>query len=95
MNIVTVYSRPGCGKCEQTKKQFEKHGVPYIEIDVSQSKKAEDTLRERGMMTLPVVAVDHGKQIEWWDDFRIDKIRGIIAIHKNEKENRSDNYGQS
>lgn len=74
---VTVYGRPGCGKCERTRKFFDKAGVDYDYIDIDTINTHEDpNLQNTEFSTLPIVITDYGN----WCDFRLDKIKGIILI---------------
>jgi glutaredoxin-like protein NrdH len=78
---VTVYSKPDCVQCNYTKVHLDRNKVHYNVIDVTQDGEALKMLQDKGLIpgTMPVVKVDHGKQIEWWQGFKIEKIRGLNA----------------
>jgi len=50
--LLTVYSKEGCPRCKVLKMKLDKKGIPYEEChDI-------DYMRERGMMSLPVLGTD-------------------------------------
>jgi glutaredoxin-like protein NrdH len=58
MSNVTVYSKPNCPQCTQTKKKLEQKGIAFEVIDISQDKKAAQTVNDLGYRQVPVV--------DWW-----------------------------
>lgn len=72
---VTVYSTPGCVQCNQTKKQFDKLGVPYDAIDLSQHPELTEQFKEDGLLQAPIVVVGEGLDARRWSGFRLDKIK--------------------
>jgi glutaredoxin-like protein NrdH len=75
MNKVTVYTKPACVQCEQTKKYLDKHGIQYETIDVSVDADALDYITSLGYLAAPVVTFGQYH----WSGFRLDK---LAAIHK-------------
>jgi glutaredoxin-like protein NrdH len=67
---ITVYTRPDCIQCTYTKRELDKHGVAYSEVELTDE--LADQFREQGMTNAPVVVTDTEK----WCGFRIDKLRG-------------------
>ena len=55
MSNVTVYSKPNCPQCTQTKKKLEQKGIAFEVIDISQDKKAAQTVNDLGYRQVPVV----------------------------------------
>jgi glutaredoxin 3 len=54
MEIVTIYSTSWCGYCRAAKSLLDRKGVPYAEIDVSDSDdRREMTERAAGRRTVP------------------------------------------
>lgn len=77
---VTVYTQPNCVQCHYTKQLLDRNRVPYTEVDIDADSGLREQLRDRGFTSMPVVKVDHGKQVEWWNGFKIDKIRGLAVL---------------
>lgn len=49
-STVTVYTKPDCVQCDATKRTLNKHGIPFIEIDLSANADALDRLKAAGWM---------------------------------------------
>lgn len=80
---VTVYTTPSCVQCNQTKKQFDKLGVPYDAIDLSQHPELTEQFKEDGLLQAPIVVVGQGIDSRRWSGFRLDKIkRTADEVHK-------------
>ena len=52
--MITVYSRPQCSQCTQTKKWLEEHHVEYKEINIDHFDEVVRNLVEAGFRLLPV-----------------------------------------
>jgi glutaredoxin-like protein NrdH len=79
---ITVYGRPECGQCEQTKKLMERKGLSFNEINVDEDEEArklvEDSAEQLHPPTiLPMVVVKHGGDVVTWHGFRYDQIRAL------------------
>jgi glutaredoxin-like protein NrdH len=70
---VTVYTKPACVQCEQTKKYLDKHNLAYETIDVSVDEKALEYITGLGYMAAPVVTFGENH----WSGFRLDKLASI------------------
>lgn len=68
--MTTVYSKPACVQCEQTKKLLDRNGVEYTVIDITQDPQAYDKIVGMGFMSVPVVIAGD----ESWAGFQPDKI---------------------
>lgn len=73
--MTTVYIKPACVQCEQTKKLLDKNGVAYTTVDISQDQEAFDKVVAMGFASAPVVI--SGDQS--WAGFQPDKINAIAA----------------
>lgn len=73
--MVTLYSKPGCPQCMATKRAFDKNGIDYNYVDVTQSDDdysyVADTLGYKGV---PVVETD----TEHWSGYKEEKIKGLL-----------------
>ena len=73
MSNVTVYSKPNCPQCTQTKKKLEQKGVAFEVIDISQDKNAAQTVTDLGYRQVPVVV---SGEIHW-SGFRPDLLGAL------------------
>lgn len=80
MNI-TIYTTPNCVQCETTKRWFDKAGVSYATVDLSQDEEAMAKVKSMGYSAAPVVITD----TDDWSGFRISKIQDTVDQFKREK----------
>jgi glutaredoxin-like protein NrdH len=73
--MTTVYTKPSCVQCEQTKKLLDKNGVEYTTVDITQDQEAYDKIVSMGFLAAPVVI--SGTQS--WAGFQPDRINSIAA----------------
>jgi glutaredoxin-like protein NrdH len=73
--MTTVYTKPACVQCDQTKKLLDKNGVEYTTIDISKDQEAFDKIVAMGFMSAPVVISGNDS----WAGFQPDKINSITA----------------
>lgn len=77
---ITLYSRNHCQQCTATKRKFQKHGIPFREINTSTDEKAAQFLRDAGFTEAPVVICTDGRE---WTGFRPDIIEAIAKEAEN------------
>lgn len=70
---ITVWSLPNCVQCMQTKREFEKRGIPYTEKALNDHPDKVKEFIEMGHTTAPIVTTD----IKIWSGFRIEKIKSL------------------
>lgn len=72
--MITIYTKPDCVQCTATKREFDKAGVSYTEIDLTRNPHDIDLLKALGHHTAPVVfsGTSH------WSGFRKDLICDAI-----------------
>jgi glutaredoxin-like protein NrdH len=73
--MTTVYTKPACVQCEQTKKLLDRNGVEYNVVDITKDPEAYDKIVAMGFMAAPVVISGD----ESWAGFQPDKINAIAA----------------
>lgn len=73
--MTTVYTKPACIQCEQTKKLLDRNGVKYKTVDITKDQEAFDMIVGMGFQSAPVVI--SGDQS--WAGFQPDKINAIAA----------------
>jgi glutaredoxin-like protein NrdH len=81
---ITLYSRPECGQCEQTKKVMDRKGLSYNEINVDEDEDARKLVQEsaeamKASPALPMVVVTRpGKgEATVWHGFRYDELKDL------------------
>jgi len=77
---VTLYSKPACVQCNQSKKTFDKLGIEYNTTDVTVDDVAyEFVTGELGYKAAPVVVVkdDKGEVVTHWSGFQLEKITAL------------------
>lgn len=70
---VVVWSLPSCVQCVSTKRQLDKHGIPYIERDLTVHVEQAAKFRDAGYATAPVVVTSRGT----WAGFQLDLIKAL------------------
>nr|WP_181715727.1 glutaredoxin family protein [Cryobacterium sp.]QJS06104.1 NrdH-redoxin [Cryobacterium sp.] len=74
---ITVYTKPECNNCDQTKRRLNKHGIEYTTVDVTEDAAAREFVTDRlGYRQMPVVVVDENTH---WSGFRIDALDKLAA----------------
>jgi glutaredoxin-like protein NrdH len=72
--MTTVYIKPNCVQCDQTKRMLIKNGVEFSTVDITTDTEAYDKVVAMGFMSAPVVITD----TDSWSGFQPDKINSII-----------------
>jgi len=72
---ITVYTKPQCPQCEQTKKWLDGRGIAYETRDVTADEGAREEALALGYLGAPVVvAGDHH-----WSGFRLDRLKALAT----------------
>ena len=79
MMTITVWQKPSCVQCEQTKKELDKRGIIYKTRKLTP--KAVERFLELGLMAAPIVETDDRR----WSGFRLDKIKSLEYHLKSER----------
>lgn len=73
---VTLYSKPRCTGCDNTKRAFKSAGIEYTLVDITKDETAFKHVTETlGYTQAPVVETENNH----WSGFRPDLIAGILA----------------
>lgn len=76
--MLTIYTTgPECYKCNLTKGRFEKAGVAFTEVLLSDAPDAAAGFRDQGHTSAPVVTDELTNTM--WSDFRPDRIRAALV----------------
>lgn len=78
--LVTVWTLPNCVQCMMTKKEFDKRGVRYEELNLENHPDAVEAFKEAGLIAAPIVVTD----VKNWSGFRLDKIKSLENHLKTE-----------
>ncbi|CAB4152709.1 GrxC Glutaredoxin and related proteins [uncultured Caudovirales phage] len=70
---VTVYTLPNCVQCVQTKRQFDKLGIDYAEVNLEDHPDKVAEFTTQGLTAAPIVTTD----VKVWSGFRIGKIESL------------------
>lgn len=73
--MVTVYTKPDCVQCEQTKRYLDNHKVQYSTVDLTQDKDALEMVVGMGYSSAPIVITDNDS----WAGFRLAKLHGLVT----------------
>ena len=73
---ITVYTKPDCQPCRNTKHALDRAGIPYAEKPVADR---VDEFKDRGFLSSPVVVVTDasGAELRAWSGFRFDELRSL------------------
>ena len=73
---VILYSKPSCGQCTSTARAFDKKGINYEYVDVTEDAAALERIKELGYLQAPVVYKD---ETTHWSGYRPDEIAKLEA----------------
>ena len=73
--MITVYTKPACVQCEQTKKLLTSKGLEFETIDITEDVAAYEKVVALGFQAAPVVITDD----DAWAGFNPAKINGLVA----------------
>lgn len=76
---VTLYTTPNCVQCMMTAKEFDKLGIEYTKVDLTEHPEQVEAFKEQGLLSAPIVTTD----IKIWSGFRLDKIRSLANFLKS------------
>ncbi len=62
---VTIFSTPWCGYCHRLKRQLEREGIAYVEVDIEADPSAADLVMSvnHGNQTVPTVLLPDGSAL--------------------------------
>lgn len=79
--LITVWTKPNCIQCTMTKKEMDKRGIRYEELNLERHPDAVAAFMEDGLLSAPIVVTD----IKRWSGFRLDKIKSLESYLKREE----------
>lgn len=75
---VTIYTKPDCAQCDQTKKYMDRHNIKYEVVDLTTNPEALEKVQSWGFTSAPVVETDDDR----WAGFRMSR---LIRLAEKEK----------
>lgn len=73
---ITVYSKPRCVQCDATYRAFDKLGVTYTVIDVTQDQDSLEFILSLGYQQAPVVVAGETH----WSGYRPDQVKALAEL---------------
>lgn len=81
MMQITLWEKPNCVQCMQTKREFDKRGIIYQVKRLDRSPKAVERFLEMGLLAAPIIETD----LKRWSGFRLSKIQSLEYHLKHER----------
>lgn len=78
---ITLWEKPNCVQCQQTKREFDKRGIVYRVKRLDRSPKAVDRFISLGLIAAPIVETDDRR----WSGFRLNRIISLEQHLKTER----------
>jgi glutaredoxin-like protein NrdH len=72
--MITVYTKPSCVQCDQTKRFLDKSSIEYSTIDITEDQSALDKILSMGFKSAPVVITDSDS----WAGFNPSKLAKLV-----------------
>ena len=72
--MVTVYTKPSCVQCDQTKRFLDKSKIEYSTIDITEDQEAFEKILSLGFKAAPVVITDNDS----WAGFNPVKLAKLV-----------------
>lgn len=78
----TVYTKPDCPNCDKVKAHFDRNGVTYHAVDITEVPAAFEYITEDlGYSQAPVI-VNNADDEDHWAGARMDKLTQAVVNHK-------------
>ncbi len=78
----TIYTKPACSQCDETKAYFDRKGITYQAVDITEVPAAlEYITQDLGYSQAPVV-VNNADDEDHWAGLRRDKLVQAAMHHK-------------
>jgi glutaredoxin-like protein NrdH len=71
---ITVYTKPSCVQCDQTKRFLDKSKIDYSTVDITEDQEAFDKIISLGFKAAPVVITDNDS----WAGFNPSKLAKLV-----------------
>lgn len=81
--MITIYSKPQCVSCEQTKKWLERNGLEYKEEQLADHPDVVEEVKASGFTAAPICVTDQGA---WWAGLNLGQLKAYKAAEQYKKE---------
>ena len=81
--MITIYSKPQCVSCEQTKKWLERNGLEYKEEQLADHPDVVEEVKASGFTAAPICVTDQGI---WWAGLNLAQLKAYKAAEQYKKE---------
>jgi glutaredoxin-like protein NrdH len=71
--LITVFTKSNCIQCTMTKKEMDKRGIAYEELNIEEHPETLQAFIDAGLTAAPIVVTD----IKRWSGFRLNKIESL------------------
>lgn len=85
--LITIWTLPNCVQCMMTKKEFDKRGIRYEEMQLENHPEMVEQFKQENLIAAPIVVTDTKK----WSGFRLEKIKSLDDYLKKPKKLSIDN----
>ena len=79
--VITVWEKPNCVQCMQTKRVMDQEGIQYRTRRLDKSPTAVERFIQMGLTAAPIVETDTKR----WSGFRLEKIRSLANHLRTER----------
>lgn len=73
--MVTVYTKPNCRPCLQTKKTLDRMGIEYNEVDITKNADVLEKFVQAGHKAAPVVETAD----KTWSGFNLEALKSLAT----------------
>lgn len=81
--LVTVYTTTPCMQCEFTKKELDRHNIPYKTVPIDNDEVSNYIKHELNFMSAPVIVLSKALEIEPFSGFQPEKLKQIKEYMSN------------
>lgn len=71
---ITIYTKPSCVQCDQTKRFLDKSKINYSTVDITEDQEAFEKIVSLGFKAAPVVITDNDS----WAGFNPSKLAKLV-----------------
>lgn len=78
--VTTIYTRPECPQCDQTKAFMDRSGIPYTAVDLMESPDDMAAIKALGYAAAPVVITERpGEEAVHWSGINNYELQALKA----------------
>lgn len=81
--MITIYSKPQCSACTQTKKWLERNDLEYEEEQLADHPDIVEEVKASGHTAAPICITDQGS---WWAGMDLGRLKAYRSVEQYKKE---------